>query len=76
VLLTDTILNKEDMKMIYENVSKPTFKRSKKEAKRRFSQQGYQGNQTPSDLDVMDMPEPLESWSLDDFNDVVYLERG
>lgn len=62
--------------MIYENVSKPTFKHAKKEVKRRFSQQSHQGKQTPSDWDMMDMPEPLESWSLDDFNDVVYLERG
>jgi hypothetical protein len=60
--------------MVYENVSKTLFKRAKKEAKRRFPQQSYQSKQTYSEWHVLDMPEPLESWSLDDFNDVVHLE--
>jgi hypothetical protein len=64
--------------MVYENVSKPIFKRAKQAAKRRFSQPSYKSNngnkQTFSNWDVLDMPEPLESWSLEDFNDVVHLD--
>lgn len=64
--------------MVYENVSKPIHKRAKQAAKRRFSQPSYNGKndskQTLSNWDVLDMPEPLESWSLEDFNDVVHLD--
>lgn len=66
--------------MVYENVSKPVLKQSrqptKKEAKRRFSSQIHQQKQTYSNWDVLDMPEPLESWSLEDFNDVLHFEHN
>lgn len=66
--------------MHYETVSKPKSYRSTKTSGRALKQQpsGTIDNRklVANEWENLDVPEPLESWSIEDFNDLVPAHFG
>lgn len=66
--------------MHYETVSKPKSYRSSKTSRRALKQKlgGTIDNRklAGNEWETLDVPEPLESWSIEDFNDLVPAHFG